>query len=106
VSENGFEGIDIYKRHHQVIDLIILDMIMPGMDGRETFVQLQKINPGLKVILSSGYSEVELLRQFAEGEIIRFLKKPYRFEKLTSEINQALQFQKIVKFPIDSEPGS
>jgi signal transduction histidine kinase len=91
VAENGRRGIEIYREHHKIIDLVILDMTMPTMDGRETFLRLQAINPRLKVILSSGYSEMETIRKFAEDEVISFLRKPYRFENLYTEVGLALK---------------
>ena len=48
--------MELYKAYRREIDLVILDMIMPGMNGREVFLKLQEINSDVKVLLSSGYS--------------------------------------------------
>jgi signal transduction histidine kinase/CheY-like chemotaxis protein len=89
-AENGPAGIELYRQHHQTIDVVLLDMIMPGMNGRQTFPHLQNINPHLKVILSSGYSEGETVQAFGSQDILIFLQKPYRFEKLATLIQTAL----------------
>jgi CheY-like chemotaxis protein len=89
-AENGRQGIALYQENQQDIDLILLDMQMPGLNGRETFFRLREINPQVKVILSSGYSESESIHGIAPEGIVAFLQKPYRFEKLVAEIQAAL----------------
>jgi CheY-like chemotaxis protein len=91
IADSGQQGIDIYRKYHKNIDLVILDMTMPGLDGRETYLRMKAINPGLRVILSSGYSERETIQKFEQDEIISFLRKPYRFENLFSEVKMALK---------------
>ena len=51
----GQEALELYKQHQQDIDLILLDLVMPQMDGEETYKQLKKMNPDVQVIISSGY---------------------------------------------------
>lgn len=91
VAKNGSQGIALYEQQHEMIDLILLDMQMPGLNGRETFLRLRDINPQAKIILSSGYSEVDTIRGFTKKDVVAFLQKPYRFEKLVAEIQAALQ---------------
>ena len=57
LAENGQEAVDIYKKKIDIIDLVILDMVMPVLDGRETFEKITEINPDAKVIISSGYTK-------------------------------------------------
>ena len=54
-AKNGIEALDVYKNNQNDIDIIILDMIMPDMGAADTYVELQSINPAIKVLLSSGY---------------------------------------------------
>lgn len=81
-ASNGDEGIDLLIKNIEKIKLVILDMIMPKMDGRETFMKLREINPSLTVILSSGYARdmnvQELIRMGAAG----FVQKPYKSSDL------------------------
>jgi two-component system, cell cycle sensor histidine kinase and response regulator CckA len=88
---NGHEALEIYEAWKGNIDLVMLDMIMPGMGGAETFTELKKINPDVPAIIISGYSlpdEVrELLSQGCEG----FLQKPFLIPELLKKIRQVIR---------------
>jgi two-component system, cell cycle sensor histidine kinase and response regulator CckA len=90
LAENGSRALEIYQAHGDRVSLVILDMIMPGMGGRETYLQLQEINPRVKVLLSSGYSlndeAQEIMTQGAQG----FIQKPYRLDALSRKIAELL----------------
>jgi PAS domain S-box-containing protein len=87
---NGEEAIAIYIQRHADIDLAIIDMIMPGMSGSETFDQLKAINPSVRVILSSGYSLNGKAQAIMDKGVRAFLQKPYRFHDLAQKIREAL----------------
>jgi signal transduction histidine kinase len=89
-AANGHEGIDLFRRNHQQIDLVLLDMKMPGINGAETYQQLQQIQPNLKVIFTSGYSEAELAPQLSASTHVTFLAKPYSAELLMHQIQKIL----------------
>jgi CheY-like chemotaxis protein len=84
------EALEFYRMHHGGIDLVILDMIMPEMDGRTTYHEMKKIDPDVRVLLSSGYSmngdAEEMLREGVRG----FLQKPYRISELAAKVLEAL----------------
>jgi CheY-like chemotaxis protein len=61
---------------------VILDMTMPRMDGEETFRELKALDPDVKVILSSGYSEDEVTQKFAGKGLAGFIRKPYTLSLL------------------------
>ena len=86
----GGQAVEIYRKRAHEIDLIILDLIMPEMNGRETYDRLKEIAPGAKVLFSSGYSKEgvadALLRDAAAG----FIQKPFDMEKLSRNVRQAL----------------
>lgn len=86
---SGETGIQIYQNHSS-IDLVILDLTMGGMDGRETHQILHKINPRLPVIISSGYDRKEIMSKFSAFPDIAFLKKPYTRQKLISIVEETL----------------
>lgn len=81
-AANGREGIAMYKERQAEINLVLLDMSMPGMDGVETLRQLQKIDPDVPVLMSSGYSESEISGRFEALGILGFLQKPYEVDQL------------------------
>ncbi|MBU1355557.1 MAG: response regulator [Candidatus Edwardsbacteria bacterium] len=87
---NGQEAVEYYREHFQEIDLVILDMIMPKMNGHEAFIKMKEINPGVKVLLSSGYSIEEEAQDLMNSGVKGFLQKPYRLAELTQKINQAM----------------
>ena len=87
---NGGEAIAIYREHHEEIELIILDMIMPGMGGGETFDQLKQINPDVRVLLSSGYSLEGQAKDILNRGCLGFIQKPYKIEELAKKIQDIL----------------
>lgn len=89
-EENGLHGLAYYRKHWKKIDVVILDMIMPGMGGRETFPELRKINPDVIVLIASGFSAEgdasTLLRQGAAG----FIQKPFQQRELTEKLTDTI----------------
>ena len=90
-AENGKDALEIYRTHHNDIDLVIIDMIMPGLDGEKTFSHLKKLNPKIRVLLASGYSMnlqlAEILKQGGRG----FIQKPFTLGELSEKIKTALR---------------
>lgn len=86
----GFDGVAFYQNNWNNIDLIILDMIMPGMTGEETFVELQKINPNVKVLISSGYSNTDAMKRLTKMGIVGSMQKPYELNDLSTTIKKAM----------------
>ena len=87
-AESGESGIQIYQDHQSDIELVILDLSMPGLSGAETLQKLQVINPNIKVILSSGYSDTDISDFITEQNNIGFLAKPYKIDSLLSKISE------------------
>ena len=90
VAESGRAAIDIFKRHPGEIAAAILDLNMPEMSGEETLPELRKIRPGVKVIVSSGYSETEAMPLFIEDQVAGFIQKPYTATALAEKVQSVL----------------
>ncbi|HOU78065.1 MAG TPA: response regulator, partial [Syntrophales bacterium] len=89
-AAGGQEAIALYRERKDEIDLVILDMIMPGLSGGETFDRLHEINPDIKVLLASGYSVSGEAEQILARGCNGFLQKPFQIEKLSRKIREVL----------------
>ena len=89
-ANSGEKGVQLYEKLATDIDLVILDMIMPGMGGGETFDSLRLINSSVKVLLSSGYSVESQAQNILERGCNGFIQKPFRIEDLSLMIRKVL----------------
>ena len=85
----GLQAVEIYHDRKD-IDLVILDMIMPGLGGGETFDQIKKINPDVRVILSSGYSATGQAKAIMNRGVKAFIQKPFTAADFSRKIREAL----------------
>ncbi len=88
--QSGKEAIAVYKKKVDIIDLIMLDMIMPDMGGKETFNRIKQLNPGVKVILASGYAINGHITEIMERGCKAFLQKPFSMQGLSQKIREVL----------------
>jgi signal transduction histidine kinase len=89
-AANGQEAIDIFAEKKGEIDLVLLDMIMPGISGGETFDRLRQLNPAIKIILSSGYSINGKAKEILDRGCQGFLQKPFHLEILSRRLREIL----------------
>ncbi len=90
LAEDGMEATTIYRQQNGDINLVILDMVMPRMGGRETFLKLKKLNPKVKALLSTGYSQNGRAQEILESGVKGFLQKPYQINALLSKVRSVL----------------
>lgn len=90
LAKNGKEAVETFHSNREKIDLMILDMIMPGMSGAETYDEIKKINPEIKVILSSGYSLEGQAARILERGCNGFIQKPFNVSDLSRKIREIL----------------
>jgi PAS domain S-box-containing protein len=95
-AASGEEGVQLFRQHTQEIGVVVLDMKMPGLSGEETYRALRQISPQIKIILSSGYSEIELLRQLGKQPNVTFLPKPYDIDVLEQCVQEMLLNEGVV----------
>jgi PAS domain S-box-containing protein len=84
-------AISMLEKDHGIIDLIILDMVMPGMGGKEAFKHFKEIDPAVKVLLCSGYTADGQTDCFIAEGCLGFIQKPFTINQLSQKINQAFQ---------------
>ena len=92
-AEDGPSGVDMFRELKVRVRVVILDMTMPGMDAQETLQQLRTIDPNARVLLSSGFNEVDAIGRFTGKGIAGFLQKPYTAAQLAEKIKQTLTGQ-------------
>jgi len=90
-TASGSEAIEVYRSRCDEIALVILDMIMPGMGGREVFERLKRINPQIRVILSSGYSVEGQAQEIIDQGAMTFIQKPFSANNLSEKIREVLE---------------
>ena len=89
-ARDGQEALEVFEDNKDTVDLVILDMRMPYNGGR-AFDQLRRIKSDVKVIIASGYTEDQRIREMYEQGCIGFIQKPFRINKLSEKILKALQ---------------
>ena len=89
-APDGRSGVETFLRHRNDIDLVLLDLSMPGISGEETLRLLRKEAPDVRVVLSSGYSETEAMEHLSGSAVAGFLQKPYRGDVLLGLLKQLL----------------
>jgi two-component system cell cycle sensor histidine kinase/response regulator CckA len=90
VARGGEEAVQVFKKNRERIDIVILDMIMPGMGGGKVFDALRAIQPGVKVVLSSGYSIDGEASQIMARGCNGFIQKPFGIKELSQKIREVM----------------
>ena len=90
LADSGPKALDFMRDRGYEIDLVLLDLSMPGMDGEETLRSLRELRPGVSVLLSSGYDEDRVTQQFSSLRIDGLLRKPYDPEQLATAVKRIL----------------
>jgi CheY-like chemotaxis protein len=91
LAKGGKAGIEKYQKNSTKIDLVLLDMIMPEMDGASCFVALKEINPEIKVIICSGFAKTPKVKEVVKLGACCFLQKPYTASEVSNAVIQALR---------------
>jgi CheY-like chemotaxis protein len=90
VARGGKQAVKVYEGNEMAVAIVLLDMIMPDLSGKETYERLRAINPDIKVLLVSGYSmngqAIEMIRHGCKG----FIQKPFTLSQISQRIRKAL----------------
>jgi CheY-like chemotaxis protein len=90
VAKDGQEATQLYKEKQDEIDIVLLDIVMPNMGGREAYEALKKINADVKVLLLSGYSIDGLATEILERGANAFIQKPFSMKELSGKMREVL----------------
>lgn len=89
LSHDGFQAIEKFQNNN-VYDLVVLDLNMPGISGKEVFYRLKKLKPSIKILICSGYSDTILNDDDFIKSIDGYLHKPYMYEELAKAVREAI----------------
>ncbi|MCK6488503.1 MAG: PAS domain S-box protein [Planctomycetes bacterium] len=90
LAEDGLQALARHRAAGGAFDLVILDLVMPGLDGRDTFHRLRQADPGIRVLLASGYSIAGDARALLDAGAVGFVQKPFQREELLRQVAAAL----------------
>ena len=90
VAESGQDAIERFQKNRDRIDLVLLDMTMPGLSGSETYNHLRELQPGVKVLLASGYDQAGTAADIIKRGCQGFIQKPYTLEQLSQVLRKIL----------------
>ena len=90
IAESGEKAIEIYKAEKDRIDLVVLDLSMPGMGGHKCLSELREIDPRIKVIIASGYAASGKVKETLESGAAAFIGKPYQLADMLKKVREVL----------------
>lgn len=91
LAGDGHETLGIVRERGEDLRLVVLDLMMPGMDGAEALTELERIDSTVPIILSSGYNAQDLSQRFVNRGVTAFLQKPYRYEELAATVRRVIE---------------
>lgn len=98
-ASNGEEGLELFQENPDSIELVILDLMMPVMNGEDTLRELQSVDPTVKVLVSSGFGEAATVRKMVGNGAVGFLHKPYDLHALISAVKSQFRNPDLIQFP-------
>ena len=88
---HGERALEIVRAHTARIDLLLTDVVMPGMNGRELAEQMTEVRQGIPVLYMSGYSDDAILRSGVQTARVHFIQKPFSMEALMAKMREAMR---------------
>ncbi len=90
-AKDGLEAVQSFREHPKEIDVVLLDMKMPLLDGEGAFREIRRLSPSARVILMSGNSEQDSLLRISKNELAGFLQKPFQLHELIGKVRSAIE---------------
>jgi PAS domain S-box-containing protein len=94
IASTGQEAVDIFHRRGDGIGLVVLDLVMPGMDGGQTYIELKKVRPDLKAFFCTGYMPDQVISALLEEEHLQAIQKPFHPEAFVQLVRDVLDGRK------------
>ncbi len=91
MARDGRDALEIFRRRHGEIDVVLMDLTMPGMSGEECFREMRRVDAGVRVVLTSGYNEQDAIQHFTGKGLAGFVQKPATMDKLRAAMRAALE---------------
>ena len=89
-AQTGELGIELYRTHKDEVNLVVLDLSLPGISGEDTYKVLRRINPNVKIVISSGYGDPYVKKLFKGVALVGTLQKPYTWGALVENMTKFL----------------
>lgn len=95
-ANGGEKALRMFENHRKRIALVVLDMMMPGMDGKEVYLKMKKIDPGVKILICSGYAPDGMVESLIGSNRDAFIQKPFLPSELCHRVGKILHGQGII----------
>lgn len=90
-ATDGKKALEIYQRHNGTIDVVLLDIGLPKIAGQEVLLKMQEQNPGVRVVIASGYLEPTLKSEISEVGVQHFVDKPYKLDQVVNTLQSLIE---------------
>ncbi len=105
LAEDGEKALEIFRGHKGEIALVLLDLVMPKLGGREVFLKLKELEPGVRVLVASGYSQEGKAQEVLASGAVGFIAKPFRVRALIQKVRQGLDGGRDAPRPLSIDHG-
>lgn len=89
-ARDGYEGVQVFRKHAYDIDVVVLDLTMPAMDGEEAFDELRRIRNDIPIIITSGYDAGKMALKLSNKRFVDFIEKPFQATQLMNKIHEVM----------------
>ena len=89
-ASDGESAVEIFGQYTEVIDIVLLDMGLPKMSGKDVLIRIKAIKPSVKIVIASGYFESDLQADIAQDNVAAYIQKPYMLDNLIEVLRRVI----------------